>query len=127
MERTSFAERDEHKGYIVLEVAGSDDGKGRLRHIRFSTLPARPMLSLEINTSRRSRTDLAGEVRARVETLDPDAVVRIRFTCSSDADEQLRLTASEIRALAPPTMNIQVTHDWTTRSRHRRPQPKDKA
>ena len=123
VERTSFAERGEPKGYMILEVAGSDDGKGRLRQIRFSALPARPMFSLELNTSGRSRTDLAGEIRARVEALDPDAVVRIRFMGSPDADGQLRLTASEIRALAPRTMNVQVTHDWTAPSKHGRPRP----
>jgi DNA repair exonuclease SbcCD nuclease subunit len=41
VERTSFAEKDETKGFVVLELGARAQERGRLR---FFDLPARPML-----------------------------------------------------------------------------------
>ncbi len=88
LERTSFIERFEEKGYF--DFAWQD---GRLTH-SFVELPARPMIVLHyddnINIESRLRNDL--------EKLPSDAVVRITLPN--------RASASIIKNLAPETMNI---------------------
>ena len=48
IERTSFAEKDEEKGYLVVEVAAGANG-GTLVGSRFCGLPARPLVRIEID------------------------------------------------------------------------------
>jgi DNA repair exonuclease SbcCD nuclease subunit len=92
VERTSFAERDETKGYLVLDVEPGTGG-GRLARWEFVPLPARPMVVLSLASR--------GELRRRLATLDPHAVVRLHL-------DDAPLPAARLRALAPPTMNIDV-------------------
>ncbi len=94
--RTSFAERLEPKGYIVLTMV-SCRGCFDLRHM-FVPLPARPMVELSIS-SQANRTGLA----KRLARLDPHSIVRIR------ADRPIEwLRAETLRRLAPATMNIEI-------------------
>ena len=46
IERTSFAEKNEKKGYLILEFEKDGLKGGRLRQWRFHELPARPMIQL---------------------------------------------------------------------------------
>jgi DNA repair exonuclease SbcCD nuclease subunit len=92
IERTSFAERDEPKGYVRLEVVPGADG-GRLARWEFVPLPTRPMVVLDVP----SRALLA----RRLAALDPHAVVRV--VCPDPPP-----SAAQLRALAPPTMNVDV-------------------
>lgn len=90
IERTSFAERLETKGYLVLSLRG-----GAVSDFEFRKLPARPMFSL-------SGGD---DLRARLASLPPDAIVRI---------DTSSLTAAELRAIAPPEMNIDLARSGFT-------------
>lgn len=102
VERTSFAERDEAKGYLTLELAPGPGG-GRLAGWRFHRLPARPMRVVEIAGDAPGTAELEHRVGAALAALEPDAVVQLRLTGRGPA-----LPAAALRRLAPPTQTVTV-------------------
>ena len=105
IERTSFAERDEAKGYMTLELSPGDAG-GRLEDFRFHELPARPMVDLEIDVHGLDRDRLARRVRRSLASVDPDAVVRLTVSGRLDPQAATILGAASLRQLAPRTMTV---------------------
>jgi DNA repair exonuclease SbcCD nuclease subunit len=85
IERTSFVEKDEPKGFFVIELRGAALFP---RDLRFVRLPARPMFELT--------ADHEDELCHRLGRLPADAVVRVTT----------RLPAARLRALAPVTMTV---------------------
>ena len=112
VERTSFAERDEEKGYVLLEVAPSCRPGGRLVRSCFVPLPARPMVALDLDHAILDKQALASHLRRRLAAIDPDAVVRIRLRGEPPPEPLGALRAENLRALAPASMNISVSHGW---------------
>jgi exonuclease SbcD len=110
VERTSFAERNEEKHFVVLELESDGGGRGRARDVRFQRLPSRPMVRLDVDLSRRSRRELADLLRERFSRLDPDAVVIVRWIGSPPGEAPAPSTAW-VRDLAPPAMNVTVARD----------------
>ena len=107
VERTSAAERDEAKGYLVLEFEGDRDAGGRLVDWTFHELPARPMVDLELDPS--VGIGAADWLRAKLESIDPEAIVRIRVTRTPDETMCEALKAASLRQLALPTQTVDVS------------------
>lgn len=112
IERTSFAEASERKGYILARVApGTPDDDpsegGRLVSWRFGELPARPMTDLNFEPTSRSRFE--AELRTALNRLPHDAVVRIRLR--RDPRDPTEIPAARLREIAPPTMNVTMVFD----------------
>jgi DNA repair exonuclease SbcCD nuclease subunit len=112
VERTSFAERGEEKGYVLLDVAPSDRPGGSLTSSCFTRLPARPMITLELDPATHDQESLVRHLRRRLAAVDPDAVVRITLREEPSPDALGALRADNLRSLAPPSMNIRVSHRW---------------
>lgn len=106
VERTSFAERNETKGYVTLAIAPGDQPGGRLVDASFIPLPSRPMVALTIETTGLGSNALAERLRSELSELDPDAVVRIEVIGVISEDARIVLRAANLRSLAPTTMNI---------------------
>ena len=113
VERTSAAERDEAKGFLVIEFDCDRSSGGRVAGWEFRRLPARPMIDLEIGD--RPTSDPAGWLRSRLRALDPDAVVRVRVTAEPDEAMHGALRAASLRELALPTQTVEVS--WPRRTR----------
>lgn len=109
VERTSIAEKDEPKGYVTLEVAPGRAG-GRLGHWRFHDLPARPMLVREFRLDGHEDS-LLPRIGAVVAEAPADAVLRIRVTGRPSLAARRTLSAANLRALAPATMNVELRLD----------------
>ena len=101
VERTSFAEMDERKGYLTIAL----EPTGKLAGWKFHELPARPMMRVELGPAELARTDLAGWLRRRLDALPADAVVQLRV----DGAIPKELNAASLRALAPATMNVALS------------------
>jgi DNA repair exonuclease SbcCD nuclease subunit len=108
VERTAFAEREETKGYAVLELAPTSDGRGRLLAVRFVSLPTRPMVVLTAPIADLSRDELQAVLGNRLMNLDPCSIVSIDVSGELTPPLAEVLTASALRALAPPTMNVTI-------------------
>jgi DNA repair exonuclease SbcCD nuclease subunit len=129
VERTSFAERGDAKGFMELSFASdtanassTPSSAWRMREARFVELPARPMVDLELDATLQP-SDLRGHLVASSANVDRDAVVRIR--CRGDARPALRtalraaLTASFLRSVFPSTMNVQLGAEFHPERRRR--------
>jgi DNA repair exonuclease SbcCD nuclease subunit len=140
IERTTFAEMGEAKGYLVLEVegtpragegsqgqAGGADGRGgacgggRLRRWRFHALPARPMVSADLHVGGLSGAELARRAGALLAEAAPDAVLRLRVVGQVSGEARVALSAARLRSLAPEPMNVEVV--WVEDGRRREAAP----
>ena len=106
IERTSFAERDEKKGYLILEFDAKKMKGGALKNWQFHELPARPMIQLDLHASGMANVDIRSWIGSRLAAIPEDSIVKLKIhdTVSQRAMEVL--SAPALRALAPPTMNI---------------------
>jgi DNA repair protein SbcD/Mre11 len=106
VERTSFAEREETKGFVVATIAGAGDaslGAGRLDGCEFRPLPARPMLVFEPSGRAASLED---ELRAAVAAAPPNVVLQLRVPDSLATHPALR--AGWLRRLGGAAANVSV-------------------
>jgi DNA repair exonuclease SbcCD nuclease subunit len=120
IERTSFAERNEDKGYMVLDIH-PDSGVESRKEISFVPLPARPMVRLVLRPGDVSGESIDQYLRNRLATLDRDAVVSVKLDGSETWINQLNLSAQVLRELAPSSMNISLAS--TFRSQRTTPKP----
>ncbi len=104
VERTSFAERDEVKGFVMATIGSGRPG-GRLVACEFRPLPARPMRVHEVTDA--SAACLEREIRGAIAAFPPDVVLQVRVSEALAGAEPLR--AARLRAIAPPTANVTVS------------------
>jgi len=109
IERTSTAERDEDKGYLIIEIDPDPATGGHVRSWTFHRLPARPMIDVELGPDDWSAGIVEEHIRRHLAALPQDAIVRLRLTDDLPALMRFPLTAKRVRALAPSTMNVEVT------------------
>ena len=91
IERTSFAEAQERKGFVVLELASSG-----LRTVEFRPLPARPMITRTVSFGDADAMTIHARVAAAIASTPADAVVKLRVTGTIPST----LTAAMLRAIA---------------------------
>jgi len=108
VERTAFAEAGETKGYLLLEVDGSDPPGGRLRSWRFEELPARPMVVRDLKVEGLGRSDLLRLVSTEVARAPADAILRLRLRGGLRPEARAALAARRLRAITPARMNLEV-------------------
>lgn len=111
IERTSFAEAPEAKGFVVLQLTAS-----RLGQVEFRPLPARPMVVLDVSLDGLDAAPACDRIAAAIATTPPDAVVQLRF----EEPPPTGLTAAMLRALAGLRTVELARSALTRRSRHRR-------
>jgi DNA repair exonuclease SbcCD nuclease subunit len=122
IERTSFAEKDEPKGYLTIELkkneASNTEGinhngitkAGQLSlSWEFVELPARPMVNLNIPVQGLGRDALKNLISRTLNDLDPDSVVKLRMEGPVLEDAWPALKAESIRTLAHSRMNISLS------------------
>jgi DNA repair exonuclease SbcCD nuclease subunit len=90
IERTSFAEARETKGFVVLQLTRSGLGG-----FEFRPLPARPMVTRTVSFAGVDGAEAHARVAAAVESTPDDAVVRLRVVGAPPM-----LTAGAVRAMA---------------------------
>jgi exonuclease SbcD len=111
-ERTSFVEKDEAKGYLVLEIEPTNKGVGAggiVKHWQFNRLPARPMHRLEVPAAGLTAAQLESWLKESLEELPQDSVVKLRIHGRVSPAALKVLQAKSLRALVPPTMNVTTT------------------
>jgi DNA repair exonuclease SbcCD nuclease subunit len=115
IERTSFTEKDETKGFLTLEIAPSDSmpdsspARGTLQHWQFHQLPALPMTQLELHGEGMDAHALEEWIKNSLSRLPKESVVKIRIRGRLPNESLEVLSAESLRSLTPPTMNLTVT------------------
>jgi DNA repair protein SbcD/Mre11 len=106
VERTSFVERNETKGYMIVTLRAPGH-KGNLpADISFVPLPARPMVSLSLEPNEADGQALKDQLVSRLRSLDPNSVVRVQVHGPLAVQAFSILSAEYLRSIAPLSMNI---------------------
>ena len=109
IERTSFAEKNEKKGYLILTL-DIDEIKGyRLKKWQFYELPARPMARIELHPSAMGASQLKSWIQGKIQELPPDSIVNLRIHGNMPASFLEVLRAASLRSIVPQTMNISTS------------------
>lgn len=104
IERTSVAEINETKGYLLVHLpTGAPVGW------QFCALPSRPMIRRDLVVDGLDATSLRLAVQEVIEGAPHDAVVSIRLSGALTALHWQAVSASTLRAMAPGTMNVEIT------------------
>jgi DNA repair exonuclease SbcCD nuclease subunit len=119
LERTSFAEERESKGYVVLEAGAVD--AGRRLGWRFVELPTRPMKTVFLPAMELRAGNLEAAAGRLLSGLPPDSVVRIKILGPVGKTELPGLSLAGIRRLAPSTMNVELSFAAMRKSGSQRP------
>ena len=109
IERTSFAEKNEPKGYLILEFEASGTAAGTLRNWTFHELPARPMSQLDLHAAAMNGRQIQSWIQFRLYEIPADSVVKLKVHGKISAEALAVIRAPALRALAPKTMNIDAT------------------
>lgn len=109
IERTSFAEKDERKGYLILKISRLNPRAHGLNRWRFCEVPTRPMKQVEVNANTMNANELQNWLVSIFETLPKESVVKVRVHGKIGEEIKPVLGAASLRAIAPPTMNVVVT------------------
>ena len=108
VERTSRAERDEAKGFMILEFEGDARCGGRLEKETFYELPARPMFDVTIDASGLGPETLSETIQRELEALPGDAVVQLRVEGELVPEAAEMIRAARLRAMHPETMTVDL-------------------
>jgi DNA repair exonuclease SbcCD nuclease subunit len=106
IERTSFAEADETKGFMLVQLHGDQAARQPIDW-EFRPLPARPMRRVEVCATGDAAA-LALAVREAIATSPSDAVLTLRIHGALTEAHWEVLSTKSLRDLAPPTMNVDV-------------------
>jgi DNA repair exonuclease SbcCD nuclease subunit len=108
IERTSFAEKYEKKGYVRLQIQSSNSGEKPVLHWRFEELPSRPMINVHLSAINLSSKELRDRLEKTLKNCDPDGVIRIHIRGKVNTEALPVLQASSLRAIASPRMNVSL-------------------
>jgi exonuclease SbcD len=109
VERTSFAERCEPKGFLILDLKPDAKTGGALAGWRFQQLSARPMLVVDIDADGLAAETLERRIAAELAHLPDDAVVQLRIGGSLRPGAERVIRAANIRRLQPATMTVSMS------------------
>ena len=108
VERTSFAEKDESKGFYHLNFSVNAIGEWTLRNYKFITLPTRPMEDIYLD-SITSFYEFESFLKTRLRETDKNSIVRFIADRSLTEDTLSLLRSDYLRQLLPSSMNIQLS------------------
>ena len=104
IERTSFAEIDEPKGFMTLRIGPEP----RAMRWQFNALPARPMERHELDANRLDGAALERSILDIVHRAPTDAVIGIRVSGDLTDAHWRVMSSAYLRTRAPETMNLDV-------------------
>lgn len=101
IERTSFSERLEEKGFLIIDLE-STPNRNRITY-DFVDLHARPMVDLVISKSEQKNGTIDSIFRERITKIDKNSIIRITIEDAIDLEVP---PIDTLRKTAPETLNI---------------------
>jgi len=108
VERTSLAEREESKGYLILDLEADAGSGGWVERWQFRELPARPMVVLTVDATDLGPEDLEQQIRKELGRLPDDAVVQLRVEGDVQPGSEEVIRAARLRSLHPEKMTVML-------------------
>ena len=112
IERTSFAERLEEKGFLLLEFAFSPAMQKSCLSPSFVPLSCRPMVEIPLSGEQLNNPGAETMIKQILASLDPDSIIRLSIQGAVSAQAAELLQAERLRRIAPPSMNLSVNWGW---------------
>ena len=109
IERTSFSEKEEEKGFLIIEIGIGEKSQGIVKQWEFRNLPARPMIQIEIQAAGLDKNQLETRLKLALESLPEDSVVGLKVHGTIRESALPSLNAASVRSLAPSSMNVVTT------------------
>ena len=109
-ERTSFAEKDEPKGFFEFIIRKKPAGQVKIQNFQFVALPARPMVDLTLRNCLNPQ-GLKNQIRSSINQIDQDAIVRLKIAETLNSEMVEWLTHPFLREIFPGTMNFQLSRN----------------
>ena len=109
IDRTSFAERNEVKGYLILEIKIDEETRRPVISHQFIPLPTRPMVSFDVTAAGLTTENLVERLGGLINSQDTNSIVRISVRGDLDENVEKILTTAYLRSLAPDTMNVTLS------------------
>jgi DNA repair exonuclease SbcCD nuclease subunit len=106
IERTSIAEANENKGFMIVRCTCTDDVVTVDWEVR--QLPARPLVRHDLRLDGLDAVQVESAIRVFIANAPADAVVSVRVTGSITESVSRVLSGVSLRALAPATMNLDL-------------------
>ena len=113
IERTSFAEKDERKGFYEIEFAETKGSWG-IRRLKFIELPSRPMEDLQLD-GKVTPESLGDFILSRITVMAPGSIVRLRCDPKTDPEVISMVTSKFLREILPESMNYQFSVEFRQR------------
>jgi DNA repair exonuclease SbcCD nuclease subunit len=110
IERTSFAERYEEKGYAIVNIDLKLPLSGVGVQVKFHPLPTRPMFMVDIEADGHTVDAIRAKIQECLQALDPESIVRIRLSGDMKHEYLELLSAPSLRSLAPVRMNVSTSY-----------------
>jgi DNA repair exonuclease SbcCD nuclease subunit len=110
IERTSFAEKDELKGFCEISFAPSPTGAWGIKMLRFKDLPARPMVDIEIDPDVGTE-GLIDYLLSQIAGIHKDSIIRLGSKGQLSEEIRGRLTAKFLRSVFPLSMNVELRNN----------------
>lgn len=108
IERTSFAEKGEAKGFYEITLSPGETGRWSVHDMNFVELPTRPMVDIVIDPAV-SAPGLRAYLRQKTAYLGRNAIVRLTCTTALEASVRNELTAAFLRSVFPLSMTVQLS------------------
>ena len=106
LERTSFAEKNERKGYMIIGV--KTETVGNSLQWEFHEVRTRPMVQFNLDTDGMDKTDLLPWLKDRLSKVPADSIVRIQIRGSVDNALRMLFSVNSLRTFVPQTMNVTI-------------------
>jgi DNA repair protein SbcD/Mre11 len=107
IERTSFAEQHEDKGFFEITFSQEKAGSWKIGKIAFIGLPTRPMVDIELDSDL-SAERLIADLCDKVAAIPEDSIIRLGTRGELTGSAKSVLTAPFLRSILPPSMNCQL-------------------
>lgn len=105
-ERTSFAEKNEEKGFYDIRFRRGTGKRWRINELDFVVLPARPMVDVVLERGV-DRNTLRSFLLSKIDVIDKNSIVRLESDDSVGEGVEEMLTSDFLRDVFPKTMNYQ--------------------
>lgn len=109
IERISFAERHEAKGFLFLSIDPAAHGDRQRLTWKFQRLPTRPMITLKLRPGAMDLPAFTALLHETLTRLPPDAIINLKLFGRIPEAHLTVLRAKALRDLGHPGMNIRTT------------------
>jgi DNA repair exonuclease SbcCD nuclease subunit len=116
-ERTSFAEKDEEKGFIILEL-DLNKTRSMIHEIHFESLPTRKMVRIDLEPIEIKKGELRRCVQNILQDQQKDSIVQIRIRQRLPSKILGEISNPKLRDMVPETMNVSVSLNFRAESNH---------